>query len=423
MSEPLRALLRASLRDALTGLDPARLVHDALPPLPPRRARVRVIAAGKAAVAMAEGALRRWPSRVEDALAITVDPGDGSLRSPGDPRLTIRLAAHPLPDARSVAAADEALTRAGDLGAEDLLVALISGGASSLLAAPSPGLSLDLKRSLLTALLDAGAPIREVNLVRRHLSRVKGGRLAAAALPARVLTLILSDVIGGEVHDIGSGPTVPDPTTVEEARAALRRYAPDAEALPFLDESLKPDAPISLINVAQTFPAAARIRAKIVADPATLAEAVAASLERAGLRARAAAPEEGDAYAMAARRVAQARSLAPGEALVIPCEPTLRLPQRVVEAAAPGWIALAALRDLPEGVALLCAASDGVDGSSGGAGALVMREDAQRIDGDAVEAALVNFDDAAIHDALGTQLAGGPTGHNLADVHVLARPR
>ncbi|MEO7331886.1 MAG: glycerate-2-kinase family protein, partial [Minicystis sp.] len=385
MSEPLRALLRASLRDALARLDPARLVHDALPPLPPRRARVRVIAAGKAAVAMAEGALARWPARIEDALAITVDPGADRLHSPSDPRLRIRVAAHPLPDARSVAAAEEALLRAGDLGAEDLLVALISGGASSLLAAPSPGISLELKRSLLATLLDAGAPIRAVNLVRRHLSRVKGGRLAAAALPARVLTLIVSDVIDGALHDIGSGPSVPDPTTVEEARAVLRRYAPEEAALIALDESLKPDAPISLLNLAATFPAAARIRAKILADPAALAQAVAASLERAGLRAQAGAPEEGEASTMVERRLAQARALAPGEALVIACEPTLRLPPTRGRGGRAGWIALAALRDLPEGVALLCAASDGADGSSGGAGALVMREDAARSTSEAID--------------------------------------
>jgi hydroxypyruvate reductase len=423
VSEALRALLRASLQAALTALDPARLVHDALPPLPPRRARVRVIAAGKAAVAMAEGALRRWPDRVEDALAITVDPGADRAYSSADPRLTIRVAAHPLPDARSVAAADEALARAGDLGAEDLLLALISGGASSLLAAPAPGLSLEHKRSLVAALLDAGAPIQEVNLVRRHLSRVKGGRLAAAALPARVLSLVVSDVIGGALADIGSGPTVPDASTVEEARAVLRRYTPEAATLPFLSESLKPDAPVSLINLAATFPAAARLRAKLIAEPAALAEAVAAALTRAGLRAHAGAPEEGDAQSMVARRLAQAEALAPGEALVIACEPTLRLPAARGRGGRAGWLALAAMRALPEGVALLCAASDGVDGSSGGAGALVMHDDAARSSTAAIEAALDSFDDATIHQALGTQLAGGPTGHNLADVHVLARLR
>lgn len=423
MSEGLRATLRASFEEALAELDPTKLVFEALPPLPPRRARVRVIAAGKAALGMALGALARWPDRVEDALAITVDPGPDAPGAGMDARLTRLHASHPLPDERSVAAAEEALRRAGDLGESDLLLALISGGASSLLAAPLPGHSLELKRSLLAALLDAGAPVREINLVRRHLSRVKGGRLAAAALPARVLTLVLSDVIGGEAVDVGSGPTVADATTVEQARAVLRRYLPAlAEEAP-LDESLKPDRPVSLIGLSASFPAAARLRARILAEPATLAEAVAKALGRAGLRARVGAPEEGDARALVEERLASARALSPGEALVIACEPTLRLHGPRGRGGRAGWMALAALRELPEGVAFLAAASDGVDGSSGAGGALVMREDAARCAHGAIEAALAGFDDATLHAQMGTQLDAGPSGHNLADVHVLARAR
>ncbi|MFO0756177.1 MAG: DUF4147 domain-containing protein [Byssovorax sp.] len=336
-------------------------------------------------------------------------------------RLTVLHAAHPSPDERSAAAAEAALTRARDLGPEDLLVALVSGGASSLLAAPAPGISLEVKRSCLAALIDAGAPIRDVNVVRRHLSRIKGGRLAATALPARVLTLIVSDVIGGAPEDIGSGPTVPDPTTIEDARAALERWLPGEAARLPLDESLKPDAPVSLIGLGATFPAAARIRARILADPSALADAVAAALRRAGLRVTIDAPETDEAHAMIARRVAAAHALAPGEARVIACEPTLRLPPARGRGGRAGFVALAALGALPADVALLCAASDGVDGSSGGAGALVTGEDAARTSPEAIHAALAAFDDAALHHALGTQLTGGSTGHNLADVHVLAR--
>ncbi len=419
MSAALLDTITRVFRAALASLDPARLVHDALPPLPPRRARVVVIAAGKAAAAMAQGALARWPERIDRALVVGPDP----ISTWSDPRVRSLAASHPIPDERSVLAAEAALALAGDLGAGDLLVALISGGASALLASPAAGLSLEEKRTIVAALLDRGAPIREVNLVRRHLSRVKGGRLARAAIPARVLSLLLSDVIGGEPSDIGSGPTVPDATTIEDARAVLRRYAPELADAPFLDESLKPDTPVPILEAAAEVPAAVRLRARILVDPGTLAASVRDRLELAGLRAVVEGPEEGDAAAITARRVARAATLAPGEAVIIACEPTLHLPALRGQGGRAGWIALAAMRRLPDDVALLCAASDGVDGSSGAGGAGVTRSTAAGVTDEAIDRALADFDDARIHRALGTQLAGGPTGHNLADVHILARAK
>ncbi len=417
MSAALEDTLPRVFRAALASLDPARLVHDALPPLPPRRARVVVIAAGKAAVSMAQGALARWPERIDSALVVGVDP----VSAWSDPRVRALAAAHPIPDERSVLAAEAALALAGDLGAGDLLVALISGGASALLASPAAGLSLEEKQAIVATLLERGAPIRDVNLVRRHLSRVKGGRLARAAIPARVLTLILSDVIGGEAHDVGSGPTVPDPTTIDDARAVLTRYAPEFASAAFLDESLKPTTPVTILEAATEVPAGVRLRARILVDPGSLAAAVRERLEFAGLHAAIEGPDEGAAAAVVERRIARAATLAPGEAVVIACEPTLHLPAQRGRGGRAGWIALAAMRRLPDDVALLCAASDGVDGSSGAGGALVTRSAADGVSSEAVDQALADFDDARIHEALGTHLGGGPTGHNLADVHVLAR--
>lgn len=419
MSAPLVDTLARVFRAALASLDPARLVHDALPPLPPRRARVVVIAAGKAAAAMAQGALARWPERVDRALVVGPDP----ISTWADPRVRALAAAHPIPDERSVVAAEAALALAGELGAGDLLVALISGGASSLLASPAAGVSLAEKQRLVAALLEGGAPIREVNLVRRHLSRVKGGRLARAAIPARVLSLILSDVIGGEAHDIGSGPTVPDPTTIDDARAVLRRRVPDLADAALLDESLKADTPVAILEAAAEIPAAARLRARVLVDPASLAAATRDRLALAGFHATIEGPDEGDAAAVVERRLTRAAALAPGEAVVIACEPTLRLPERRGQGGRAGWIALAAMRRLPEDVALLCAASDGVDGSSGAGGAGVARASAAGVTDADIDEALAGFDDARVHRALGTHLAGGPTGHNLADLHVLARAR
>ncbi len=398
----LRAALTASLDEALAALDPARLVSAALPPLPPRRARVIVVAAGKGAPAMAAGAFARWPDRIERALVVTVAPAPPWI---GDGAVDLRIAAHPLPDARSVAAAEEACRLAASLGHGDLLLALISGGASALLAQPPEGLALAEKQALVASLLERGVPIAAVNLVRRHLSRVKGGRLARAAHGARVLTLVMSDVVGGEAHDVGSGPTVPDPTTLAAARAVLRDVGIPEPA--GMSESVKPGE--------------VRARAQLLADPRALAGTVAEALRRRGLDASVDEPDEGDARAVAHRRAARAAALVPGEAAVIACEPTLLLPAVRGRGGRAGWVALAAMGQLPGDVALLCAASDGVDGSSGSAGALVTRSDAERAGVRLVEAALRSFDDASVHQALGTALPGGPTGHNLTDVHVVAR--
>jgi glycerate 2-kinase len=404
-NEELGALLVDALRSALADLDPARSVRAALPPRPPKAARVAIIAAGKAARAMTRGAIETYGDRIEDGLVVSVPDDDTEAL----PRCRVLHAAHPLFDARSVEAADAALARADALGPNDLLLALVSGGASSLLAAPCGGVSPDDKRRVVSRLLDAGAPIRDVNTVRRHLSRIKGGRLALAAAPARVLTLIVSDVIHGAPHDVGSGPTVADPTTVADARRVLERWGmAELGSLP-LSESMEPGSQ------------AVRARAKIIADPDALASRAALRLRAAGLDAHAEPSEEGNAADVAARRIGRARVLPPGRAVVIACEPTLELPPDRGRGGRAGYVALAVMRHLPADVVFLSAATDGVDGSSGASGALVSGARAGAIDEEEERRALAAFDDAAIHRRLGTHLPGGATGHNFADLHVLAR--
>jgi glycerate 2-kinase len=427
--------VRSAFTSTLAGFSLRDRVAAALPPLPPKRAAVRVIAIGKAALPMMQGALDRWPDRIDRGLVVTVDSAGAGAFDPA--RIEVLTASHPIPDARSANAAERALALVAGLQKADLVVALISGGASALASLPPEGVPLDEKRTLVRALLESGASIRDVNLVRRHASCIKGGRLAAAAAPARVLTLAISDVIGGELHDIGSGPSVPDPTTEAEARAVLRRFAPALEARIPLSESLKQtDAP--------------RWRASILAGPSDFADSLEKSLDRAlrerGLRApaghaapasqahappagRAAPPsrahvqpaEEGEAAAIVAKRIEQARALAPGETRIIPCEPTLRLPPSHGNGGRAGWVALRALRDLPPDVALLCGATDGTDGSSASAGAIVTAALQSHIEASEIERALTAFDDAPMHARLGSRLEGGPTGLNFADVHVLAR--
>lgn len=394
----LREALAAAFREALDSIDVAALVEAALPPRPPKRARVQVIAVGKAAIAMSRGAVQRW--RGVDTLIVAPAPSPSPPPSP-----SLLLAPHPIPDARSVAAAERALELARSLRDTDLLLALVSGGASSLLALPPKGVSIEEKSALVASLLEAGAPIRDVNLVRRHFSRIKGGRLAAAAKGARVLTLIASDVIGGAAHDIGSGPTVPDPTTAAEAAAALDRWVPMHSAKSALSHDI---------------PSPPRTRSKIIVEPASLAHATAAALERAGFRPRVDPSDEGDAAAVVDRRLATAATLRPREAVVIACEPTLRLPSARGKGGRAGWIALALARRLPPGVAFLAGASDGVDGSSGAAGACIDRDVTGGIDDATIDVALRDFDDASIHVRLGTALHVAP-GNNLADVHVLLR--
>jgi hydroxypyruvate reductase len=166
---------------------------------------------------MARGALDALGRRVSGGLVVTKDGHSAPV-----PPLEVLEASHPIPDARSVEAAERALRLAQSLGPSDALLVLISGGASALWCAPARDVRLEEKQLVTQALLNAGAEIREINTVRKHLSRIKGGRLLAAAQPAKVLTLAVSDVAGDAPDQIGSGPTFPDPTTSAEALAVLR---------------------------------------------------------------------------------------------------------------------------------------------------------------------------------------------------------
>jgi len=180
------------------------------------RGRLVMVAAGKAAGAMARAAERILGGRLDAAIAVASAPGPPLGLGP------LRVAGHPIPDARGAAATEEIEALARGLDRRDLLLVLLSGGASALLPAPAAGISLEDKASVTASLLRAGATIAELNGVRKHLSRVKGGGLAAAAAPARVECLALSDVIGDDPATIASGLTAPDPTTFAEALEVLR---------------------------------------------------------------------------------------------------------------------------------------------------------------------------------------------------------
>jgi hydroxypyruvate reductase len=216
VGEP-RALLRRMFQAGIDAAQPALCVPRHLPQ--PPSGRLVVIGAGKASAAMARAVADNWRGELS-GLVVTRYGYSVPCR-----RIEIVEAAHPVPDASGLAAAERILKTVQNLRPEDLVLCLISGGASALLVLPLPGLTLQDKQAVNRALLTSGATIREMNCVRRHLSAVKGGRLGAACHPARLITLLISDVPGDDPVDIGSGPTVADPTTCADALAILKRYA------------------------------------------------------------------------------------------------------------------------------------------------------------------------------------------------------
>jgi len=211
-----RPLLRAMFDAAVAAAQPALCLPPHLPP--PAKGRTIVIGAGKASAAMARALEDNWPGALE-GLVVTRYGYNVPCR-----RIEIVEASHPVPDSAGLAATERIRRTVEGLSADDLVIALISGGGSSLLVAPGPGLTLADKQAVNVALLRSGASISEMNVVRRHLSALKGGRLGAACHPARLLTLLISDVPGDNPMDIASGPTVPDPTTCADALAIVKRY-------------------------------------------------------------------------------------------------------------------------------------------------------------------------------------------------------
>lgn len=270
------ALLWRMFNAAVASAQPALCVPRFLPELDRVRGRVIVIGAGKASAAMAQAVEEHWRGRGLERIEGLVVTRYG-YAAPCE-RIEIVEAAHPVPDAAGEAAARRLLELVRGLHPDDLVLCLISGGGSALLPLPGEGLSLADKQAVNKALLASGATISEMNCLRRHLSAIKGGRLAAACHPARVLSLLISDVPGDDPIDIASGPTVPDPTSCEDALAIVRRYGIDlpAAARRLLEsgagESVKPGDP-----------RLAHAEAHIVAAPQLALEAAAAVAREAGV--------------------------------------------------------------------------------------------------------------------------------------------
>jgi glycerate-2-kinase len=374
-----RALVERIFREAVADCHAGKLVRDL--PAPP----FDVLACGKAAREMAEAAGGH-------ALVVTPKHGQGA-------------AGHPLPDARSEAAGRAALHAATH--AHNLVV-LISGGASALWCVPAPGLTLADKIDATRALVTSGADIRAINCVRKHLSAIKGGRLAAAVSARSLTSLLLSDVLGDDPSVIGSGPCSPDPSTLAEARA-IARAVPNFP--PRVLEFLAREATETPKRLAVT------VHAIVIGNHETLRQAALRAAARAGCAAQLLPPASDDVAACEARLAA----LTPGPLYIGGGEPTVR-----VRGSGKGGrcqqLALGMARRI-RGTekAFLAAGSDGTDGPTEVAGAIVdgtTWDEAERRGLDPARA-LDEHDSHRVHALLGTHVVTGPTGTNLLDLHLL----
>ena len=265
-----RAFLRTLFDAAVAAADPAVVLPAHLPE--PPRGRTVVVGAGKASAAMGLALEQNWPGELSGLIVTRYGHGAPCRR------IEVVEAAHPVPDEAGRAAAARILELVGGLGEDDLVLALVSGGGSALLSLPPEGLSLADKQTINRALLRSGASIDEMNCVRKHLSRIKGGRLAAAAWPARTVSLLISDVPGDDPAVIASGPTVPDSTTTADARAILARYGIE------LPESVRRHLDRATAETPKPGdPRLARAELRVIAAPQLSLEAAAGLAREAGV--------------------------------------------------------------------------------------------------------------------------------------------
>lgn len=430
----LEMLYRTAVQQAL----PAHNLAAYLPS-PPRHAGARtlVLGAGKAGAAMAQALEAAWPADAALEGLVVTRYGHIPPRPAGAPvpRIEVLEASHPVPDAAGLAAAQRMLAMAHGLTEHDLVICLISGGGSSLLTLPAQwqggGVSLADKQNINRALLASGASIAEINCVRKHLSAIKGGRLAAACAPARVVTLLISDVPGDDPSVIASGPTVPDPTTCAQALQVLQRYAIDVPSdltrrlLSGILETPKPGTAGFSRNVVH-----------LVATPQQALDAAARAARAAGLEAHILSDEmEGESREVGRVHAALARAVAQrGQPFARPCvilsggETTVAL-RAQPDGAAKGrggragefCLGLAQALQGQSGVYALAADTDGIDGVEDNAGAWVTPDTLTRARalGLKVDDFLDRNDAYGYFSALGDLLVTGPTYTNVNDFRAI----
>ncbi len=411
-----RTLLTTLFQAAVSAAAPASCVPPHLPP--PPKGRTVVVGGGKAAASMAQAVEAHWPQGCAlSGLVVT-----RYLHGVGDlARIEVVEAGHPVPDEAGQRAAARMLEMVRGLTADDLVLCLMSGGASSLLGLPAPGITLADKQVVNRALLRSGADIGEMNTVRKHLSAIKGGRLAQAAHPAQVVTLMISDVPGDDPSVIGSGPTVPDASTSAQALAVLARYgigAPEAVTRLLLDAACETPKPGDAVF--------ARATAVMAATPQAALEAAAVTARQAGVMPVILGNAiEGEAAEVARVMAGIALQCAlHGQPAPAPCvllsggETTV-----TVRGAGRGGrnveflLALGlALRGTP-GIHALACDTDGIDGTEDNAGAVLAPDSLARAAalGLDARARLADNDGYAVFGALGDLVVTGPTRTNVND--------
>ncbi|MEQ8603889.1 MAG: glycerate kinase [Marivibrio sp.] len=407
------AFLRRLFQAALDAADPSVCVPEHLPD--PPKGRTVLVGAGKASAKMAQAIERAWPGDLS-GLAVT----RYGHAVPCE-RVEIVEAAHPVPDAAGEAAARRILALAEELGPDDLLLCAISGGGSALLAAPAEGLTLDDKQTVNRQLLRCGARIGEINVVRKHLSAVKGGRLAAAAAPARVVSLLISDVPGDDPSIIASGPTVPDPSSFADARKILAAYdvdPPHAVARHLdaaRDETPKPGDPLF-----------ERVENRLVAAPLLSLKAAAEVARASGVTPLILGDAlEGESQEVARATAGIAQSVrAHGLPVAAPAvllsggETTVTMRGEGVGGPnAEFALALALALDGAPGVYGVACDTDGVDGAAEVAGAVIGPATLARARAAGLDPAeaLARNDAHSFFKALGDQVTPGPTLTNVND--------
>lgn len=414
----MRGVLRSIFDAAVAAADPRQVLAAHLPSLP--RGRVVVVGAGKSAAVMAAAVEAAWPQVPLQGLVVT-RYGHAVPTS----RIEVIEASHPVPDANSEQAAQRILAAVRGLGPNDLVLALMSGGGSALLALPAPGLTLADKQAVNRALLASGATIHEMNAVRKHLSAIKGGRLAAAAAPAPVITLAISDVPGDDPAVIASGPTVPDASTFEDAAAIIARHRidlPDPVArclAAAADETPKPGTlPPGDFRLIATPDMALRHAADLAKThhltPLILGDALEGE-----------AREMGTVMAGIARSVKRHEEpLAPPAVLLSGGETTVTIGKGPMGRGGRNsefLLGLAVALAGEPGIYAVAGDTDGIDGSEDAAGAIVTPDTLARARAAGLDprAVLAAHDSYGLFDALGDLIRTGPTLTNVNDVRAL----
>jgi hydroxypyruvate reductase len=416
-----RDLLQRMFAAAVAAVDPLKILQPYLPK--PPKGRTIVVGAGKAAAAMAKAVETQWSGAIEGLVITRYDHGLAC------DRIEVVEASHPVPDAAGQAAARRILDKVKGLTADDLVLCLISGGGSALMAIPADGLTLADKQAVNKGLLKSGANIAEMNCVRKHLSAIKGGRLAAAAYPARVVSLMISDVPGDDPSVIASGPTVADPSTRADALAVIRKYglATSEAVLRHLDspdcETPKPGDP-----------RLAAVESHIIGTPQAALDAAAAVARAAGLTPLILGDLEGEArdvalvHAGIARQIARHNQPVSGPAVIISGGETTVTVRGNGRGGrnAEFLLALAVALDGQAGISAVAGDTDGIDGTEDNAGALLLPDSLARAATKQVsaKAALANNDGYGFFSSIGDLIVTGPTRTNVNDFRaIIIRPQ